>query len=115
MAPKTKDTPENYPMLGRWISWVDKPSASGKIFWLLVLICAACFALDWTYQKKSYFDIESWKGFYAYFAFVMFAAVMFITACLRVVLKVRENFYGEKSTDAEDYPEDQIQRIDHNA
>ena len=34
---------------------------------------------------------------------------------LRKIVKVREGFYEEKSIDTEKYPEDQIQRIDHNA
>jgi hypothetical protein len=115
MANKPKDNPEDYPTLGRWMNWVDQPGNDRKIFWALVVVCIACFALEWTYEKHPYFDIESIKGFYAYYGFFMFAGLIFVATCLRVLIKVREDFYGNKSIDTEEYPEDQIERIDHNA
>tara|TARA_R110002096_G_scaffold119038_8_gene257815 strand:- start:21283 stop:21630 length:348 start_codon:yes stop_codon:yes gene_type:complete len=115
MATKHKETPESYPTLGRWMNWVDQPGNDRKIFWALVVVCIAVFALEWTYKKYAYFEYDSVTGFYALYGFVMFAGLIFVATCLRVLIKVREDFYGNKSIDIEEYPEDQIQRRDHNA
>ena len=112
---KFKDETKNYPLLGRWISWVDKPRSSQKIFYILILFCIACFGLEWTYEKHAYFAIENYKGFYALYGFIVFSGLIFVATLLRKIVKVREGFYEEKSIDTEKYPEDQIQRIDHNA
>ncbi|MDE0766114.1 MAG: hypothetical protein OSB15_08560 [Amylibacter sp.] len=115
MAKKIIETPNTYPVLGRWMNWVDRPGNDRRIFQILIVICIASFSLEWTYEKHAYFDIESYKGFYAYYGFVMFAGLIFVATILRKLIKVRENFYGKKSIDTEDYPEDQIQRINHDA
>ena len=112
---KIKDSSADYPKLGKLISWVDKPGSNQKIFYILILLCIASFGLEWTYEKHAYFEIESYKGFYAFYGFIVFSVLIFIATLLRKIVKVRENFYLEKSIDSESYPDDQIQRIDHDA
>lgn len=114
MVKKIKNRSNDYPMLGNWFSWVDKPGSSQKIFYILIFLCIASFGLEYTYEKHAYFEIESYKGFYAVYGFIVFSALIFIATLLRRIIKVRENFYLDKSIDSETYPEDQIQRIDHN-
>ena len=115
MIKKVKKSTQDYPILGRWISWVDKPGSNQKIFYILIILCIASFGLEWTYEKHAYFEIENYKGFYAIYGFIVFSTLIFIATLLRKIIKVREDFYLEKSIDSEVYPEDQIQRIDHNA
>jgi len=62
---KVKKSTQDYPILGRWISWVDKPGSNHKIFYILIILCIASFGLEWTYEKHAYFEIENYKGFYA--------------------------------------------------
>ena len=50
-----------------------------------------------------------------FYLYIIFSILIFIATLLRKIIKVREDFYLEKSIDSEVYPEDQIQRIDHNA
>jgi len=69
---KIKDSSADYPKLGKLISWVDKPGSNQKIFYILILLCTASFGLEWTYEKHAYFEIESYKGFYAFYGFIVF-------------------------------------------
>ena len=113
MADNPKDNPENYPALGRWMMWVDEPGNDRKIFFLLCLVCAACFTASWTFTMHGYFEMEEVKGFYALFGFVMFSGLIFVATCLRMIVKRKEDYYGDKAIDTEDYPEEQMERLDH--
>ena len=57
MIKKVKKSTQDYPGLGRWISWVAKPGSNQKIFYVLIILCIASFGLEWTYEKHSYFEI----------------------------------------------------------
>jgi len=35
---KVKKSTQDYPVLGRWISWVDKPGSNQKIFYVLIIL-----------------------------------------------------------------------------
>ena len=53
---KVKKSTQDYPILGRWISWVDKPgSKPEKYFYILIILCIASFGLEWTYEKTCLF------------------------------------------------------------
>ncbi|PCH96551.1 MAG: hypothetical protein COB84_04765 [Rhodobacteraceae bacterium] len=98
--------PTTLPRLGRLLLWVDKPGSDKKIFWFLVAICVVVFALDWTYEKHSYFEVEHVKGFYALYGFVAFTGLIFVAKALRVLIKRPEDYYAPKSIDTEDYPKE---------
>ena len=34
---KVKKSTQDYPIIGRWISWVDKPGSNQKIFYILIV------------------------------------------------------------------------------
>ena len=113
MADSPNENPENYPTLGRLLNWVDRPGNDRKLFFALCLACIVAFALEWTYEHHGHFDAEDIKGFYALYGFIMFSALIFVATCLRFIIKRRENYYAPKSIDMEDYPEDQLERLDH--
>jgi len=71
------------------------------------------FLLDFTYEKHGVFKITDFPGFYGIFGFVMFTGLILVAKMLRVLIKRPENFYGDKSIDTEDYPEDQLERAEH--
>ena len=56
---KVKKSTQDYPILGRWISWVDKPGSNQKIFYILIILCIASFGLEWTYEKHAYLNLIS--------------------------------------------------------
>ena len=113
MDNKPIETPEDYPTLGRWMNWVDQPGNDLKIFFMLCVICLICFGMSFTFTMHGYFEMEEVKGFYALFGFVMFSGLIFVATCLRIIVKRREDYYGAKSIDTEDYPEDQLERLEH--
>ena len=112
---KQNDNPANYPLLGRMMLWVDKPGSSNKIFWGLAVVCGLIFLADFTYDKHGYFHIEETPGFYGIYGFVAFTALILIAKTLRVLIKRPENYYGDKAVDQEDYPEDQLDKVEHDA
>ena len=112
---KQDDNPVNYPFLGRMMLWVDKPGSANKIFWALVIVCVLLFLADFTYAKHGHFEVEDLPGFYGVFGFVMFTALILIAKGLRVLIKRPEDYYGDKAIDCEEYPEDQLDKVDHDA
>ncbi len=112
---KKKDNPANYPALGRMMLWVDKPGSANKIFWGLAVGCVLLFLADFTYKKYGNFNIETLPGFYGILGFVAFIVLILIAKTLRVLIKRPEDYYGDKAIDTEDYPEDQLDKVDHDA
>lgn len=109
------ETPDSYPKLGRMLLWVDQPGSANKIFWALAVVCGLLFLADFAYEKHGHFVIENIPGFYGIFGFVMFTALILVAKTLRIFIKRPEDYYGDKAVDRESYPEDQLQRIDHDA
>ena len=112
---KQNDNPANYPLLGRIMLWVDKPGSANKIFWGLAVVCGLLFLADFTYDKHGHFHIEDTTGFYGIYGFVAFTALILIAKTLRVLIKRPEDYYGDKAVDREDYPEDQLDKVEHDA
>lgn len=113
MSERKTDNPENFPALGRMFLWVDRPGSANKIFWALAALCVLLFLADFTFEKHGKFDMENWPGFYAAFGFVAFSGVIFGATMLRKIIKRREDYYGDKSVDAEEYPADGTDRAQH--
>ncbi|MCP5087016.1 MAG: hypothetical protein GY952_09480 [Rhodobacteraceae bacterium] len=108
-----KTDPNKLPTLGRLLLWVDKPGSANKIFWGLAVFCGILFLLDFTYEKHPHFDMEYVPGFYAIYGFVMFTLLILAAKGLRVLIKRPEDYYGDKAIDREDYPDDQIEKVNH--
>lgn len=115
MNDKIQDNPETYPALGRLFTWVDRPGNLKKIVYGLYILCAGLFAADFLYHKHTYLAIENIPGFYALYGFFMCAALVVCAKGMRVFLKRPEDYYAPKDVESEPFPEDQIDRGDHDA
>lgn len=115
MSNKTPDSPDTYPALGRAMLWVDRPGSVRKIIIALTLVCAVLFLLDFTYTKHAHFDVEYIPGFYGIYGFVMFTGLIIAAKILRSIIKRPEDYYGDKAVDSEDYPEDQLDKVQNDA
>lgn len=114
-APKTapEDT-SGYPFLGRLFHQVDQPGRPKQIFQGLAGLCVLLFGLDFTYDKYGHFAVEYLPGVYGAFGLVMFTVMIFVAKAVRSLLKRPEGYYGDKSVDNEDYPADQLEKVNHN-
>jgi hypothetical protein len=113
MSERRDEDTSSYPALGRWLTWVDSPGSATKIFYGLAALCAVLFLAGFTYEKHAYFTVENFGGFFALYGFVMFTFIIFAAKGLRVLIKRPEDYYGDKAIDSEEYPDDQLERIEH--
>ena len=113
MAQEHQTDPNTLPRLGRLMLWVDEPGSATKIFRGLAIFCGILFLLDFAYEKHPHFDVEYLPGFYGIYGFVMFTLLILVAKGLRVLIKRREDYYGDKAVDQEDYPEDQLEKVNH--
>ena len=112
---KISEDTSTFPALGRILLWVDDKKNVDRIVYGLYTVCAGLFAADFLYEKHVYFGIESIPGFYALYGFIMCAALVICAKGLRVFLKRPEDFYTPYDVQSEDYPPDQLKRIDPDA
>lgn len=110
MAKKLKDNPENLPLLGRKLLWLDDMKNVQKIVYGLYFTCAILFLADFFYKKKTYLDLEDLPGFYAIYGFVMCAALVVCARGMRLFLMRDETYYAPKDVESEDHPEDDMSR-----
>ena len=75
----------------RW--WLDDPRNVTKIVWALVVVCAALFFADASYEKHGHFAIERLFGFFAIFGFVVCVALVLVAKWLRTLLMRPEDYY----------------------
>lgn len=106
---------ENLPALGRLFLWVDKPGSANKIFWALAAVCLGLFLLDFTFEAHGHFAVEAIPGAYGIYGFVMFTGLILAAKALRFFIKRPEDYYGDKAVDSEEYPADQLDKVDHDA
>ena len=113
MAHIPSDKPENLPALGRFLAWFTKVKNSKYIIGALVVICIALFLADFTYKKYGHFEVETYKGFYGAYGFVMFTGLILLAKTLRYFIQKPEDYYGDKAIDREEYPEEQLEKLGH--
>lgn len=105
MANKPTDTPQDYPALGRWLMFLDDPKVIKRIVFGIYAICAALFAMDFFYQKKTYVDVENYTGFYLIYGCILCAALVICVKILRVFLMRDDTYYSPKDVESEKHPE----------
>ena len=115
MAGPTRDDPARYPAIGRWLTWVDRPGSPNRIFWGLAVFCGFLLILDFTYEKHGHFAFEDFPEFFAIYGYVMFTLLILAAKGLRALVKKPEDFYGDKAVDREEYPADQLDKVDYDA
>ena len=101
--------------LGQKLLWLDSKKNVDLVVRGLYLLCAGLFAADFFYAKHVELGIEKIPGFYAIYGFVMCAALVICAKGLRVFLMRPEDYYAPRDVDSEDYPAEQLERIDHDA
>ena len=113
MADIPSDKPENLPALGRFLEWFTKVKNSKYIIGALVVICISLFLADFTYKKYGHFEVETYKGFYGAYGFVMFTGLILLAKTLRYFIRKPEDYYREKAIDSEEYPGEQLEKLGH--
>lgn len=114
MRPEHEDT-SNFPALGRALLFLDRKENVDRVVYGLYILCAGLFAADFLYDKETTFGIEAIPGFYGIYGFVMCSALVIAAKWLRLVVKRPEDYYAPRDTQSEDFPEDELERIDQNA
>ncbi len=115
MAKKIKDDPQNYPWLGRVFLWVDRPGGATKLVVALSVVCLFLVLADFMYEKHGHYSAEYLPAFYGIFGFIAFSCVIFGAKALRVLIKRPENYYAPHVIDTEEYPEDELEKVAHDA
>ncbi|MDU8928839.1 hypothetical protein RXV86_15715 [Alisedimentitalea sp. MJ-SS2] len=109
---RDEDT-SKFPLLGRLFLWADNPKSVNKMVYGLYTLCAALFAADFLYHKHVYLAVEEFPGFYALYGFFMCALLVICAKGMRVFLKRDEDYYTPYDVESEEYPEDQLEKVDH--
>ncbi len=79
--------------------WLDKPATLNLIIAVLVLSCIALFAVDFFYHKHGHFDFEQWPGFYAWYGFLSYCAIVLTAKQMRKLIGRREDYYESVDSD----------------
>lgn len=112
MNQKNEDTSAFSP-LARLFGLVDRPGGADRIFWGLAVICGLLFLVDFTFEKHGHLAAENIPGFFAFYGFVMFTALILAAKLLRVLIRRPEDYYANKAIDSESYPEQGLDRATH--
>ena len=110
MAKKVKDNPQDLPLIGRKLLWLDDLRNVDKIVYALYGLCTILFLADFVYKKKTYISIEDIPGFYAIYGFIMCAALVVCARGMRLFLMRDEEYYAPEDVESEAYPEDGLER-----
>lgn len=113
MAEPRQDDPKRWPLLGRIFHAIVGPEGSTRFLFLLGGICGALFLQDFMFEKHGHFNIENVPNFYGVYGFVMFTLLILVAKGLRVLVKRPEDYYGNKAVDREEYPEDELKKVEH--
>ena len=106
------DESENDPPLSKLLVWFINPKNSTAILGTLTVICILLLLADFTYNKYGHFAVEKYKGFYAFYGFVMFTGIILAAKSLRFFIQRPEDYYGDSAIDHEDYPPEQLEKVE---
>ena len=108
--PSTKVSDESLTPLARAFLWVESESKVKLAILILAGLCAVLFLLDFLVHRHSYAPKEGTPGFYALTGFLAFSFIVLGSAALRWFIARSENYYSPNSVDAEEYPEEGLER-----
>lgn len=108
-----KDDPKTFSPLARAFLWTEDKHKVNRLVYGLGALCAILFLADFSYEKHSYVSAEDFPGFYAFYGFFMSVALVICAKVVRLFLKRDEDYYAPYDTESEAYPEDQLERINH--
>jgi hypothetical protein len=75
--------------------WLDEPRNVTRLVYALYAACALLLAADFVVHKHVHFEFEHWFGFYAFFGFAAYCAIVPSARLLRRLLRRDEDYYGE--------------------
>lgn len=90
--------------------FLDKSRNVDRVAYTVYAVCAVLFLADFFYKKKSYLAAEDIPGFYAIYGFVMCALLVITAKMMRRVLKRSEDYYAPHDVEAEEHPEEDLER-----
>lgn len=67
-----------------------------RLYKALLIICIALFAAEFFYHKHGHFDFENIPGFYLFYGFVAYCAIVLTAKLLRKVLQRGEDYYDDQ-------------------
>ena len=73
--------------------WLDDKRNVRKIFWTLVVVCAALFFSDAFYHKHVHYAFEGWFGFFGLFGFGLSFLLVLTSKELRKLVMRDEDYY----------------------
>lgn len=115
MAENRHEDTSRFSRISQILLWVDKPGSADRLIKVLAVVCILLFLADFTYHKHAYVSVENIPGFYGIYGFVMFTGLILVAKLLRVIIKRPENYYEPKSVDTEEYPDNELEKVDHDA
>ena len=113
MNEHSKEDASTLPALARLFLWVDDKKKVDRFVYGLYGACALLFGADFLYHKHTYVAVEDIPGFYALYGFIMCALLVIAAKGLRLILSRPEDYYAPMDVESEDYPEDQLERVNH--
>jgi hypothetical protein len=113
MAKKTADDPSKFPPLGRKLLWLDDMGNIAFVVKLLAGFCGLLFIGDLVYHRHGHFSLEAIWGFYGIFGFLAFAFIVIAAKNLRRLIGRPETYYSPGVIDGEDYPDEELEVINH--
>ena len=113
MSKNKKEATHTFPALGRSLLWLDNMRNVDRVVYALYAVCAALFLADFFYHKHVYLTVEEFPGFYALYGFIMCALLVICAKGMRLFLKRDEDYYEPHDVEAEEFPEDQLEKVDH--
>lgn len=91
------DTPEQQDTEARAVDekryWLDDKRNVHKIFWALVIVCAALFLSDAFMHRHTEFFFQGWFGFFGLFGFCLSFLLVLTSRELRKILMRDEDYY----------------------
>jgi len=103
----------NFSALAKRFLWADSASSVERVIFWLAILCAFLFVMDFIVHRHAYAPGEGLPGFYAVVGFVAFTLIVLGASQLRKLILRKEGYYSPNSVDAESYPEDGLEQVNH--
>jgi len=69
-------------------------STAKNAFFILCIVCAVLFLVDFPFHRHGHIEIEEWPGFYAVYGFISCVLIVFISKyILRPLVMRSEDYY----------------------
>lgn len=95
--------------------WLDNPANVKLIITALVVVCAALFLADFLYHPHGHFAFEQWPGFYAWYGFLSYCAIVLTAKQIRKLIARSETYYESIDSDLNNEPDSQPASDSHSA